>query len=363
MSYDLIASPADVQPRFRRIVSALSIAMLTASTDDPSATTPLILWGSGVPAVAAPNGSVAFRQDGANASEVIYFRQGAAWVAAELDTGSGAIADAGGYYTTDTIDAAFDALALQLGGDTDATMAFTEKNIVADDDAVYAAIDALDVSAGGDVGDEGTIPTALLLLPNVVTDNDTVTIGADIYEWDDNASGLTVGTILVTFTGVGDQRTALITAINTLGTENVFASAAGTGVAVQLAASPGGAPTPGTESIVLDESITDAADVWNVDALTDMNDLGGRARGPRPQAVTTIPVDAAMIASGYVLSLPFTPVDFLVQVRNSGIVASGVAQGGDTFTIVGNGINMAFGGGVVGDAQVGDTVTVMAWGA
>jgi|FLOH01.1.fsa_nt_gi hypothetical protein len=59
-----------------------------------------------------------------------------------------AIADGGGYYTTDTINGAFDALALQVGGLTDATFTFAEANVLANDDALYAALDKLDLKWG-----------------------------------------------------------------------------------------------------------------------------------------------------------------------------------------------------------------------
>lgn len=73
--------------RLRRIVSALGLAMILEPTDEPGITTPQLLWGTGIPAVAAPNGSVAIRLDPASTSEVFYHRIAAAWVAG----GAGAI--------------------------------------------------------------------------------------------------------------------------------------------------------------------------------------------------------------------------------------------------------------------------------
>lgn len=102
-----------------------------------------ITVGTGAPTHAPADGSLYFRQDGGTDSTV-YQRRGGSWEA----IGSDAIADTNAYYTTDTAGGALDALALQLGGDTDATFAFTEGNIVSDDDAVYAAIDSLDQWAG-----------------------------------------------------------------------------------------------------------------------------------------------------------------------------------------------------------------------
>jgi hypothetical protein len=52
--------------------------------------------------------------------------------------------DAATYYAGAQVEAALTALGVQLGGDTDATFNFTDETIVADDDAVYAALDKLD---------------------------------------------------------------------------------------------------------------------------------------------------------------------------------------------------------------------------
>lgn len=72
---------------------------------------------------------------------------GSAWKLVALETG-GAITDTHGYYTVDTTSGATDELALQIGGLTSGTFNFTEDNVVADNDAVYAAIDKLDLKWG-----------------------------------------------------------------------------------------------------------------------------------------------------------------------------------------------------------------------
>ncbi len=74
-------------------------------------------------------------------------------VLAELYTaattaGSDVITDTNTYYTVDTVDGGFDALALQVGGLTDATFAFAEQNVLADDDAIYAALEKIDLFVG-----------------------------------------------------------------------------------------------------------------------------------------------------------------------------------------------------------------------
>lgn len=66
------------------------------------------------------------------------------WTAATTG-GSDTITDAGGYYGTDTIDGAFDALAAQIGGATDMTFNFAAPFVLADNDPIYAALEKLDV--------------------------------------------------------------------------------------------------------------------------------------------------------------------------------------------------------------------------
>lgn len=64
--------------------------------------------------------------------------------------GSDSISDANAYYPTDTVDAAFDELGVQIGGDDVGRFTFTQQNVCADDDPVYAALDKIDLHLGGD---------------------------------------------------------------------------------------------------------------------------------------------------------------------------------------------------------------------
>lgn len=58
------------------------------------------------------------------------------------------ISDASAYFTGTDVEAALDELELQIGGDTSSTFNFTEDNVLADNDAVYAALDKLDLKWG-----------------------------------------------------------------------------------------------------------------------------------------------------------------------------------------------------------------------
>lgn len=91
---------------------------------------------------------LAINTQASSLNTLLYGYFSGSWDAFEISLGDGAIADTNAYYTTDTIDGALDALALQLGGDSDAAYNFTEANVLADNDAVYPALQKLDLKWG-----------------------------------------------------------------------------------------------------------------------------------------------------------------------------------------------------------------------
>jgi len=58
------------------------------------------------------------------------------------------IEDASAYYTADNVEGLFDELEAQIGGDTSTTFDFTEANVLTDNDAIYAALEKLDLKWG-----------------------------------------------------------------------------------------------------------------------------------------------------------------------------------------------------------------------
>jgi hypothetical protein len=61
-------------------VAALGYIVKSTAGQDP-VVAPTVTSGSGVPAIAEPNGSIYLRTDGANADQAIYARIGGSWVA------------------------------------------------------------------------------------------------------------------------------------------------------------------------------------------------------------------------------------------------------------------------------------------
>lgn len=120
------------------LFQGIGIAISDDYADAGSA--PTIEAGSGAPSATRNNGSLYLRTNG-----TLYQRTGGSWVA--YTTGAtGSIADTNTYYTTDTINGALDALALQIGGTSDAAYNFTNGtgSRLTDNDAVYAALNKLD---------------------------------------------------------------------------------------------------------------------------------------------------------------------------------------------------------------------------
>lgn len=165
---------------------------------------------------------------------------------------------------------------------------------------IVAAINELDGEAATDAG---SIASARLAMPNQPLANDTIDIGGDTYEFDGVGGNINV----VIGGSAAATRGNLITAINTNGTESVFADEVGTSVQIQLADAPGGTPTVGTASLVLQEAITDAADVWN---QADIDDAGGYA-GPKSMAFFVVDISNENLATDFAMLTTFTVDDVL----------------------------------------------------
>lgn len=177
--------------------------------------------------------------------------------------------------------------------------------------------------------DDGYIGNAELVMSAQPVAGNTIGIGADTYEFDGVGANINVtiaGSAALT-------RAALITAINTLGTEAVFADENGNNVRIQFADAAGGTPIVGTPtSMVLTEVITDAADVWN---QANLNATGGPA--VTKHASGTITVTAENLATLVELPMSFTPVGVLWLA-----FASGGIPKATTATVVIDGDSLKF---------------------
>lgn len=146
-------------------------------------------------------------------------------------------------------------------------------------------------------------------------DAETVTIGADVYEYDDNAV-VGAGHIAVLIgADVAATRLNLIAAINTSSTESVVAlagAALSNSVEVLVADKPHGTPFPTGASITLAETMGNAGNYWT------QTTLGSAGYPVKKQfAVDYITMNATNLAHSFVFAFPFTVTTFQYQAFTS----------------------------------------------
>ena len=150
--------------------------------------------------------------------------------------------------------------------------------------------------------DTGHVAQTSLFLATLPTDTNTVTIGADVYEFEGAGSNINV----LKGVSAATARANLIAAINAEGTELVVADAPttpATSVRIRPADRVGGTAQIGAgTSIAVSETLADAADVWNV---ANLNESGAPAY--KKMASGKIVITAESLASLFTLELPFTP--------------------------------------------------------
>jgi hypothetical protein len=169
-------------------------------------------------------------------------------------------------------------------------------------DAIYWQYDADGVlrwqtGMAEQVRNQGHIGKAIWTPVNNPSNGDTVTIGADTYEFDDGG-GVGPGNIQVLI-GVALTNTLdnLVTAIDVNGTQNVVgANTGGTALTLETAISPGGAVLCGVLPAV---SGSVPADVWVVYATGKV--VGGR------HTIGEVGLTTANIAAAFDIDLDFTP--------------------------------------------------------
>lgn len=226
-------------------------------------------------------------------------------------------------------------------------------------DIICDGTDWVTLSRGsvGAVENDGVVAEAVLIFSNNPSDGDTIAIGADTYEFDNNAS-TTGGRIAVTIGATAaDTLTTLIGAINNNGTASVIADVLGSDLRIRSANTRGGSPVGADPSIVLAESITAASNVW-VQGNVNLNTLAGQARGVQRTARGQLTVTTAMITSEpfTVGSFSFTPTGFMAHVRSSTGLAKQVT---DLFTISGARLVLNVDGAT--NVANGDVVSFIVW--
>jgi len=234
--------------------------------------------------------------------------------------------------------------------------------------------------------DAGSPASWLALFPNQPADGNTMTVGADVYEFVDPAINTVVNDdahiAVVIGAAAADTRTNWIDAINGVGTADatitladgltpaladgtldLLADPLGPFIRFRTANAPGGNVVPGDPSIVLAENVTDPGDIWGCGNV-NVNTLQGSTNGTRPRGIAEVTVTAAMITNTFRFDFVFTVTDFHLEVYSAAGIPryqNGVVT--DAYTIDNGGILATFGGGVAPNVQANDIIRVIAWGA
>ena len=180
-----------------------------------------------------------------------------------------------------------------------------------DGNVVDIATNAGDIVTNGnaidtlsDEVDTGVIGQARLICTTLPTATNTISIGADVYEAD--GVGANINFTIVALDPAATLAN-LIAAINTSGTEDVFASVdavVATVLVIENADAPGGTPTVGTASVVLAQALTPAGNIWD---QTNLNATGHARFTYRAEGVLVI--DAVNVLAVPVIELAFTPTE------------------------------------------------------
>ena len=200
----------------------------------------------------------------------------------------------------------------------------------------------------------GTPAIAILRVPANGADEETVTIGADVYELDRAADGVTAGRIAVTAQAddtPAEVTNALIAAINASGTENVLAIDIDANTILLVSAdTPGGSVVGSGSAIATTETLAGSGNAW--DAAT----MVAGANSGHVVMQSRVPSAAEVTDGSMQFAFPFTVghVHAEVRVTATGVVVAWVGA----LTKTGNVVALGNGGAV--DWAATDTVTVVA---
>lgn len=229
--------------------------------------------------------------------------------------------------------------------------------------------------------DTGAVAEARLIFSAQPSHQDTIGIGGDAYEFIDTGTGTqvaddaniavviggsaaaTLNNLIAAINGTADEEHATVTLADGttpavgIGSVAVVADAIGTDLRIRSATAAGNNPIPADPDIALAESITSATDIWR-QGTVNLNSLSGYAAAPKREVKGSLAVTTAMLTSEpfTVVSCPFTPTGFIVQVRTSTGLCKYVT---DLFTIANDTIQCN----VDGATSVAntDTITFHVW--
>ena len=294
------------------------------------------------------------------------------------------LVDSGSHYTAAQVEAAFaeimtrlkatDATGLaSIMGIRDVATLFTATTLEAALAEAKALVDA-NVTAVATAGSDLDIhrPGApmqnrlrLLGAPGAAVEGNTVTIGADVYEFRGSTppAGGTAGRIWV-YNGANSaaSRANLIAAINNEGaaaevtydgavTESMYALAGiTTGDIILLSATAIGSKVaaPSATATACSDGLDTATDIWDSATME-----GGVAQAPKQIAMKTITLAASHVAKGTIeATFSFTPTHAIVKNRSR--------PQNEAWTISGNSVSLTLAGGASPNNQATDIIDFLA---
>ena len=210
-----------------------------------------------------------------------------------------------------------------------------EKGLIVDDDeltlggtVLNATGDELDAVVDGAQMSPGKVALGVIYIPSNVADTETITIGADIYEWDRAADGVVAGTALV---GHADDTPTnatpvLVAAINASGTEAITAIQISVNEVLLVADAVGVVVTGLSTDMQGANNAVAAATMLTGTAIAQKKVISG-ARVPNATEVTLGNVH---------IPLDFVPIAVVVQIRAT---ATGIVLAHDGDIIITGGDN------------------------
>lgn len=219
-------------------------------------------------------------------------------------------------------------------------------------DHLAAHLGGIDDALGTLVENAGSVAVCQIIQSGIPIANETITIGADVYEF--GGAGANINVAIGAAEATLDN---LLAAAVAHGTEDLFwDKLSATVLRLRSADGPQGTVIAADPSIAVSEAATNY--VINVGAV-NLNTLAGAAGGAIEEGHATLTITAAMVTNGQArIAFPFTVTQFMVNCRSA--TGAVLFDYTDTFTINNGDVLITLAGGA-GNLTNTDVVTVVAW--
>lgn len=211
-------------------------------------------------------------------------------------------------------------------------------------------------------GNEGSPASFSLIFAggaNVPIANETITIGADVYEW--NGAGANINVAIAAGDSEGCLNNLLAAAVASGSEMLLWEKVSATELRITYADAPQGNPIPGSKDIAISEASTNVS--LDTGTPSNLNTQAGHSASPQRNGYTSLTIVAGMVVGSNTkrLRFGFTVVRFRAWVMSAtGVLRSGLS---DTFTIDNGDVLITFAAGGAADLVATDIVHCEAWSA